>query len=69
MSVGRHSSGQAVRVAEQPNTTPAGRKLNGEVIPVPTTHVNYTWPEPYGALVQITPWNAPQISPTASKNN
>jgi len=50
-------------------------KLTGEVIPVPTTHVNYTTREPYGAVVQITPWNAPiftagwQIAPAIAAGN
>ena len=34
-------------------------KLHGDVIPVPTSHLNYTRPEPYGVVTQITPWNAP----------
>jgi acyl-CoA reductase-like NAD-dependent aldehyde dehydrogenase len=34
-------------------------KLHGEVIPVPTTHLNYTRREPYGVVGEIMPWNAP----------
>lgn len=34
-------------------------KLHGYVIPVPTSHLNYTLREPYGVVVAITPWNAP----------
>ncbi|MCC7280958.1 MAG: aldehyde dehydrogenase family protein, partial [Acetobacteraceae bacterium] len=34
-------------------------KIAGRVIPVPTTHLNYTRPEPLGVVVAITPWNAP----------
>jgi betaine-aldehyde dehydrogenase len=34
-------------------------KLHGEVIPVPTSHLNYTRREPYGVVLAITPWNAP----------
>lgn len=50
-------------------------KLHGEVIPVPTTHLNYTRPEPHGTVVQITPWNAPiftagwQIAPALCAGN
>jgi len=34
-------------------------KLHGEVIPVPSGHLNYTRREPFGVLLVITPWNAP----------
>jgi aldehyde dehydrogenase (NAD+) len=34
-------------------------KIHGQVIPVPTTHLNYTRPEPLGVVLAITPWNAP----------
>lgn len=34
-------------------------KQHGEVIPVPTTHLNYTQRVPYGVVLAITPWNAP----------
>jgi acyl-CoA reductase-like NAD-dependent aldehyde dehydrogenase len=34
-------------------------KIAGRVIPVPTTHLNYTRPEPLGVVLAITPWNAP----------
>ena len=34
-------------------------KLHGEVIPVPSGHLNYTQREPLGVVFQITPWNAP----------
>jgi betaine-aldehyde dehydrogenase len=50
-------------------------KLTGEVIPVPTTHLNYTRHEPYGVVTQITPWNAPlftagwQIAPAICAGN
>ncbi len=50
-------------------------KLHGEVIPVPTSHLNYTRHEPYGVVVQITPWNAPlftagwQIAPAICAGN
>ena len=50
-------------------------KLHGEVIPVPSAHLNYTRPEPFGTVVQITPWNAPvftagwQIAPAICAGN
>jgi acyl-CoA reductase-like NAD-dependent aldehyde dehydrogenase len=50
-------------------------KLHGEVIPVPTSHLNYTLPAPHGTVVQITPWNAPlftagwQIAPAICTGN
>src|SRR5699024_5323152 len=34
-------------------------KQHGEVIPVPTSHLNYTLREPYGTVAAMTPWNAP----------
>lgn len=34
-------------------------KLHGEVIPVPSGHLNYTRREAYGVMLIITPWNAP----------
>ena len=50
-------------------------KLHGEVIPVPTSHLNYTRHEPLGTVVQLTPWNAPlftagwQIAPAVCAGN
>lgn len=50
-------------------------KLHGDVIPVPSTHLNYTRREPFGTVVQITPWNAPiftagwQIAPAIAAGN
>ncbi|KPY35734.1 aldehyde dehydrogenase family protein [Pseudomonas syringae] len=50
-------------------------KLHGEVIPVPTTHLNYVTYEPLGTVLQITPWNAPiftcgwQIAPAIAAGN
>lgn len=72
----RDVAGEAVRVAEQFEYY-AGwcDKMHGEVIPVPTTHLNYTRPEPYGTVVQITPWNAPlntcgwQVAPAICAGN
>lgn len=34
-------------------------KVHGEVIPVPSGHLNYTRREPHGVVLLITPWNAP----------
>lgn len=50
-------------------------KLSGDVIPVPTSHLNYTRREPLGIVVQITPWNAPfftagwQVAPAIAAGN
>lgn len=50
-------------------------KLHGEVIPVPSGHLNYTLREPVGVVFQITPWNAPvftagwQIAPAIATGN
>ncbi|MEO0363439.1 MAG: aldehyde dehydrogenase family protein, partial [Pseudomonadota bacterium] len=50
-------------------------KLHGEVIPVPSDHLNYTLREPLGVVFQITPWNAPiftagwQIAPAIACGN
>jgi acyl-CoA reductase-like NAD-dependent aldehyde dehydrogenase len=50
-------------------------KFHGEVIPVPSTHLNYTRREPMGVVLQITPWNAPiftggwQVAPAIAMGN
>ena len=50
-------------------------KLHGEVIPVPSGHLNFTTREPLGVVFQITPWNAPiftagwQIAPAIATGN
>lgn len=50
-------------------------KLHGEVIPVPSGHLNYTLREPLGVVFQVTPWNAPvftagwQIAPAIATGN
>lgn len=50
-------------------------KLHGDVIPVPSTHLNYTRNEPIGVVTQITPWNAPlftccwQVAPAICAGN
>ncbi len=72
----RDTSGEVLKVAEMFEYY-AGwcDKLHGEVIPVPTSHLNYTRPEPLGTVVQITPWNAPiftagwQIAPAICAGN
>jgi acyl-CoA reductase-like NAD-dependent aldehyde dehydrogenase len=50
-------------------------KLNGDVVPVPTSHLTAVIREPLGTIVQITPWNAPiftagwQIAPALAAGN
>lgn len=50
-------------------------KLNGDVVPVPTSHLNVVVREPLGTIVQITPWNAPiftagwQLAPALATGN
>ncbi|MGI4839574.1 MAG: aldehyde dehydrogenase family protein [Janthinobacterium lividum] len=50
-------------------------KLHGEVIPVPTSHLNYVTYEALGTVLQITPWNAPiftcgwQLAPALAAGN
>ena len=50
-------------------------KLHGDVIPVPTSHLNYTRREALGVVAQITPWNAPiftagwQLAPALAAGN
>ncbi|QPI64077.1 aldehyde dehydrogenase family protein [Vreelandella venusta] len=50
-------------------------KQHGEVIPVPTSHLNYVHHVPYGVVGQITPWNAPmftcawQLAPAMAAGN
>lgn len=50
-------------------------KITGDVISVPSTHLNYTRHEPIGVVAQITPWNAPlftccwQIAPAICAGN
>lgn len=72
----RDIRGEALRVAEMFEYY-AGwcDKLHGEVIPVPTSHLNYIRHEPVGVVAQITPWNAPlftggwQIAPAICAGN
>ncbi|MDC0610055.1 aldehyde dehydrogenase family protein [Vibrio sp.] len=50
-------------------------KLHGEVIPVPSSHLNYVKYEAMGTIMQITPWNAPiftggwQVAPAIAAGN
>ncbi|MEX3633308.1 aldehyde dehydrogenase family protein [Paraburkholderia sp. BR14320] len=50
-------------------------KFYGHVIPVPTTHLNYTRREPYGTILHVAPWNIPmlsfgwQVAPTIAVGN
>ena len=50
-------------------------KITGDVIPVPSSHLNYTRHEPLGVISQITPWNAPlftccwQVAPAICAGN
>ncbi|BFM50777.1 aldehyde dehydrogenase family protein [Marinomonas sp. THO17] len=50
-------------------------KLHGDVIPVPTSHLNYVTYQPLGTVLQITPWNAPiftcgwQLAPAIAAGN
>ncbi|SMG02987.1 aldehyde dehydrogenase family protein [Burkholderia singularis] len=50
-------------------------KFYGDVIPVPTSHLNYTRREPVGTVLQITPGNAPvftcgwQVAPAIAMGN
>lgn len=72
----RDIRGEVVKVAEMFEYYAGWTdKLHGEVIPVPTSHLNYTRHEPIGVVVQITPWNAPlftggwQIAPAIAAGN
>ena len=50
-------------------------KLTGDVVPVPTSHLNIVTREALGTIVQLTPWNAPvftagwQIAPALAAGN
>lgn len=50
-------------------------KFHGDVVPVPTSHFNFTRREPVGVILQITPWNAPiftcgwQVAPALAMGN
>lgn len=72
----RDCRGEALRVAEMFEYYGGWTdKLYGNVIPVPSGHLNYTRREPFGVVLQITPWNAPmftcgwQIAPAICMGN
>lgn len=72
----RDCRGEALRVAEMFEYYGGWTdKIYGNVIPVPSGHLNYTRREPFGVVLQITPWNAPlftcgwQIAPAMSMAN
>jgi acyl-CoA reductase-like NAD-dependent aldehyde dehydrogenase len=72
----RDCRGEVAKVAEQFEYYGGWTdKFYGEVIPVPTTHLNYTRREPMGTVLQITPWNAPvntcgwQVAPAIAMGN
>jgi acyl-CoA reductase-like NAD-dependent aldehyde dehydrogenase len=72
----RDTRGEVAKVAEMFEYYAGwADKLHGEVIPVPSSHLNYTRHEPFGTVVQITPWNAPiftagwQIAPALCAGN
>ena len=56
----RDCRGEVLRVAEMFEYYAGWTdKFHGEVIPVPSGHLNYTRREPLGVVLLITPWNAP----------
>lgn len=72
----KDARGEVMRVAEMFEYYAGWTdKLHGDVIPVPTTHLNYVVYEPLGTVLQITPWNAPiftagwQIAPAIAAGN
>lgn len=72
----RDTTGEPARMAEMFEYY-AGwcDKITGDVIPVPSSHLNYTRHEPLGVVAQITPWNAPlftccwQVAPAICAGN
>ncbi|MDB6182608.1 aldehyde dehydrogenase family protein [Paracoccus fistulariae] len=72
----RDTTGEPARMAEMFEYY-AGwcDKITGDVIAVPSTHLNYTRQEPLGVVAQITPWNAPlftccwQVAPAICAGN
>ncbi|WP_315737555.1 MULTISPECIES: aldehyde dehydrogenase family protein [unclassified Bradyrhizobium] len=72
----RDTRGEVAKVAEMFEYYAGwADKFHGDVIPVPSGHLNYTRREPMGVVLQITPWNAPiftagwQIAPAISMGN
>lgn len=72
----RDAAGEPARMAEMFEYY-AGwcDKITGDVIPVPSSHLNYTRHEPVRVVAQITPWNAPlftccwQVAPAICAGN
>lgn len=72
----RDCRGEVARVAEMFEYYAGWTdKFYGSVIPVPSSHLNYTRREPAGVVLQITPWNAPvftcgwQVAPAVAMGN
>ncbi|MDO4440615.1 MAG: aldehyde dehydrogenase family protein [Moraxella sp.] len=72
----RDARGEVIKVAEMFHYYAGwADKIHGDVISVPTTHLNYVVYEPLGTVLQITPWNAPiftcgwQIAPAITAGN
>jgi len=72
----RDCRGEALRVAEMFEYYGGWTdKVYGNVIPVPSGHLNFTRREACGVVLQITPWNAPlntcgwQIAPAICMGN
>ncbi|MGL4637970.1 MAG: aldehyde dehydrogenase family protein [Beijerinckiaceae bacterium] len=72
----RDARAEVIRVAEMFEYYAGwADKIQGDVIPVPTSHLNYVRREPLGVVTQITPWNAPiftagwQIAPALAAGN
>lgn len=72
----RDTRGEVAKVAEMFEYYAGwADKFHGDVIPVPTSHLNYTRREPVGVVLQITPWNAPiftcgwQVAPALAMGN
>ncbi len=72
----RDCRGEVTKVAEMfEHYAGWADKIYGHVIPVPSSHLNYTRREPVGVVLQITPWNAPlftcgwQIAPALAAGN
>lgn len=72
----RDARGEVIKVAEMFHYYAGwADKIHGDVISVPTTHLNYVVYEPLGTVLQITPWNAPiftcgwQIAPAITSGN
>lgn len=72
----RDARGEVTKVAEMFHYYAGwADKIHGDVISVPTTHLNYVVYEPLGTVLQITPWNAPiftcgwQVAPAITAGN